>query len=461
MPERFPRPPIPNSYWVRPGRLLAGEYPGIPARDSTPERIQGLLRAGVNTFIDLTGEGELDPYAPLLPTDGSVMHERWSIVDHDLPQSPEYLRRILDAIDAAIGQGRCVYVHCRAGIGRTGTIVGCHLIRGGLEPAAAIDRLNELWRQCARSASWPSIPETDEQYRYVMEWRETAALPDLSQRCEGALVGLVCGEGLGALRAAGHDLRQLARITELPAAGFDAATTLCAVQSLRERAGHDPRDQMERYLEWSRAAPAADIPADFRRALAAWQWSKKPNAGSHDPRNLGAHTLARSAAAALHSYRNAGAALELAADLSRTTQQSPIVLDMCRLWAAILVDAFGGAGKNELIELRDTPAIRLLRERRLKPEVGALLDGGWRSVVTTDGDVLSVCIGALRAVGAANDFADALHAGLNRAGPATPRAGALIGTLAGACFGIGSIPQRWRDAAPQSRALHALARTFA
>lgn len=452
-PDRFPPPPIPNSYWVRPGRLLAGEYPGIPARDSTAERIQRLLQAGVNTFIDLTAQDELESYVPLLPADGSVEHRRWPIVDHDLPQSPDYMHRILDAIDAALAADRCVYVHCRAGIGRTGTIIGCHLVRAGMEPDRALDHLNQLWRQCARSASWPSIPETDEQYRYVRSWSEGAALPDLSQRCEGALIGLVCGEGLGALPAAGR--QPLAQVTELPQPGFDAATTLCALQSLGEQRGHDARDQMQRYLEWSRSVPGVELPADFRRALAAWQWSKKPNAGTHDPRNLDAHSLARSLAAALYSHRDAAAALDLAADLSRTTQQSPLVLDVCRLWTAVLVDALTGADRQPLLELRATPAVRVLRNLRLRPEVRGLLDDGWRSVAATGDDALSVCVGALRAVATANDFAGAMSAALN------PALGALTGSLAGACFGIGSIPERWREAVPQSRALHALARTFA
>ncbi len=460
MTDRFSRPPIPNSYWVRPGRLLAGEYPAVAARAATSERIQGLLRAGIDTFIDLTAAGELEPYSPLLPKDGSVTHERWPIVDHDLPQSPVYMRQILDAIDAALAKGRCIYVHCRAGIGRTGTIIGCHLIRSGMEPQVAIDRLNQLWQQCARSASWPSIPETDDQYRYVLEWRESVA-PDLAQRCQGALLGLVCGEGLGTLVAAGrHDVHRLSQAAALPEPGFDAATTLCATNSLRERAGHDARDQMQRYLEWSRRVPTSQLPADFRRAIASWQWSKKPNAGSHDPANLSAHSLVRSLAAALYSHRDAAAGLDLAEDLSRTTQQSPIVLDMCRLWTAILVDALAGADRSELLTLQRTPTVGLIRSRRLRPEVTALLDGRWRSLAKPQGEVIAACVAALHALDGADDFAGVVQRALQGAAPSST-AGALAGTLAGACFGIVSIPERWRENVPQSRALQALAQTFA
>ena len=38
---------------------------------------------------------------------------------------------ILDAIDAALDGGKTVYVHCWGGVGRTGTVVGCWLVRHG------------------------------------------------------------------------------------------------------------------------------------------------------------------------------------------------------------------------------------------------------------------------------------------------------------------------------------------
>ena len=34
-------------------------------------------------------------------------------------------------IDRSISDGRAIFVHCFAGLGRTGTVVGCHLQRLG------------------------------------------------------------------------------------------------------------------------------------------------------------------------------------------------------------------------------------------------------------------------------------------------------------------------------------------
>ncbi len=60
--------PIPNSYWVRPGQLLAGEYPGSMSLADANQRIQMLLHAGVNSFVDLTEEGEMPAYDRCCPS---------------------------------------------------------------------------------------------------------------------------------------------------------------------------------------------------------------------------------------------------------------------------------------------------------------------------------------------------------------------------------------------------------
>ena len=46
--------PIPESYWVEPGRFLAGEYPSAAYEGRARERLDKFLESGINTFYDLT-----------------------------------------------------------------------------------------------------------------------------------------------------------------------------------------------------------------------------------------------------------------------------------------------------------------------------------------------------------------------------------------------------------------------
>src|ERR1043165_5743119 len=83
-------PPLPNSYWVQPGRLLAGEYPGSMARADAMERMRKLLAAGITSFIDLTEEGEMPEYGNLLPelTERRVRYRRLPVLAHSRPDPP-------------------------------------------------------------------------------------------------------------------------------------------------------------------------------------------------------------------------------------------------------------------------------------------------------------------------------------------------------------------------------------
>ena len=161
--------PIENCYWVVPGKVLAGEYP----RDlnNAISKLDRLTRAGVTTFIDLTVDRELKPYAPLL--EGRASHQRFPIRDMSTPRSPERTSAALDAIDEHIRNGEGVaYVHCWGGTGRTGTIVGCWLVRHGRTGEAALARLAELWKTNPKSSRRPVSPERESQRDYVRNWRE-------------------------------------------------------------------------------------------------------------------------------------------------------------------------------------------------------------------------------------------------------------------------------------------------
>ena len=160
--------PLLNSYWVIHGRLLAGEYPIGPDYADARTRLAQFREAGINYFVDLTEEGEMPPYRHLLPAHTKYL--RSAIEDAALPKTALQTRMLLADIRSAVESNRCIYLHCRAGIGRTGLVVGCYLADDTGDGKAAIRALNRLWLQSARSKTWPSVPQTAEQTDYVRHW---------------------------------------------------------------------------------------------------------------------------------------------------------------------------------------------------------------------------------------------------------------------------------------------------
>ena len=168
--------PIPESYWVEPGRFLAGEYPGNTQGNSMSQRLDKFLDSGINSFIDLTDPGEMAPYLPLLLERAQyygteINYKRFSVTDHGIP-IPDTMHVILDEIDVALENGRNVYVHCWGGIGRTGTTVGCYLVRHGLSGQQALDQLATWWQHVPKRQFWPRSPETNRQVQFIMDWNK-------------------------------------------------------------------------------------------------------------------------------------------------------------------------------------------------------------------------------------------------------------------------------------------------
>ena len=86
-----------------------------------------------------------------------VVHERHPIRDLSVPRSPQDMASILDALDEALEGGRNVYVHCWGGVGRTGTVVGCWLVRHGLTGDQALAQIAGWWRGVEKSWYHPPI----------------------------------------------------------------------------------------------------------------------------------------------------------------------------------------------------------------------------------------------------------------------------------------------------------------
>ena len=166
--------PISESYWVEPGQFLAGEYPATFAEELTRKRVDALIEAGFDTFIDLTNPNETFPYANILHEQANlyqmeVAHHRFPIGDFGLP-TPDMMNAILDRLEESLQAGRKVYLHCWGGIGRTGTTVGCYLVRQGKTAEEALEQLAAWWRGVPKSRYHPYSPETGDQVNFVRTW---------------------------------------------------------------------------------------------------------------------------------------------------------------------------------------------------------------------------------------------------------------------------------------------------
>lgn len=170
--------PIPTAYWVHAGQLLAGGYPTMLHATRGREYIERFLDAGINQFFDLTEAGEIPApraypaicAAAAAERGARVQHQRFSIQDMDIPTATE-MTTILDALDTVLAKGQRVYIHCYAGAGRTGTVIGCHLVRHGLSGPEALLRIEEL-RAAIPAIYWYPSPIRQAQIDMVLRWTE-------------------------------------------------------------------------------------------------------------------------------------------------------------------------------------------------------------------------------------------------------------------------------------------------
>ena len=161
-------------WWVEPGRLLAGEYPGARTPEKARQKVRLIVDAGIDTIIDLTTPRDgLEKYEEALTAVAEQAGRQVRYYAYPIPDMgvldgegyDEIVARIRDEMDA----GRVVYVHCWGGKGRTSTVVGCLLIDGGLDYDVGIARIAEL-RAGTRKAI-DACPESPSQHRLLRAMR--------------------------------------------------------------------------------------------------------------------------------------------------------------------------------------------------------------------------------------------------------------------------------------------------
>lgn len=153
---------------VLPGkRGISLRYPGHVYRRDTATDLAAMHSAGVVRLILLVEDGELaswgDSTIVELGRATGVDVRRHPIRDGAPAGSAAEMDRILDEIDEARAVGD-VAVACMGGVGRTGMVAACALVRAGRSADQAIARVREVRH--------PTAVETRAQERFVRAYRD-------------------------------------------------------------------------------------------------------------------------------------------------------------------------------------------------------------------------------------------------------------------------------------------------
>jgi ADP-ribosyl-[dinitrogen reductase] hydrolase len=276
----------------------------------------------------------------------------------------------------------------------------------------------------------------------------------LEDRFRGALLGLACGDAVGTT-VEFMPRGSFAPVTDMVGGGpfnlqpgqwtDDTSMALCLAESLLYRNGFDALDQMNRYCNWwqhgylSSTGACFDIGIATQAALRRYLETRDPFAGSTSPSSGGNGSLMRLAPVVLFYARDPAACLHHAEASSRTTHAAPEPVECCRLMAQLLLGILRGVPREQLLSpagdgIRE-PAVRALIERKYASMSEAEVKGSGYSI-----DSLGAALWAFLST---SDFKSAILRAVNLGDDADTTA-AICGQLAGAYYGVESIPGDWR-----------------
>lgn len=159
--------------WILDGRLAGSPRPGL--LDSYDEDLAWLKARGIHLIVSLTRN-------PLSPSPLGFQCLHFPIDDMGVP-TPRAAAALCQAIIEILDQGHPVVLHCKAGLGRTGTLLACCLVtlgRSGEEALSEVRRYN------------PSFVQNQLQEMFILHYESfLAGEPAADARSSAALaVGL-------------------------------------------------------------------------------------------------------------------------------------------------------------------------------------------------------------------------------------------------------------------------------
>lgn len=140
----------------------------MPSADSLVSDINALEQAGINRIVCLQTSKESSSLGladeETVCTDIGMGFTRFAIEDFGIP-GQEPLTALIDSLYTDIVKGKKILVHCKGGIGRSGLICCCVLVKSGMTAEDAI-------RQVSLNRQHP-VPETTEQVEMINKYAHT------------------------------------------------------------------------------------------------------------------------------------------------------------------------------------------------------------------------------------------------------------------------------------------------
>lgn len=285
---------------------------------------------------------------------------------------------------------------------------------------------------------------------------------DRLERYRGCLLGLAVGDALGTALEFTPQTKVVPLSDMVGGGPFnlkpgqwtdDTSMALCLAESLIEKQGFDPIDQLQRYVRWYRhghlssTGTCFDIGGTVRAALTRFERTGEPYPGLTDPDTAGNGSIMRLAPVPLAYAHDAEQAIELSAQSSRTTHSTRAAVDACRYLAALIVGALRGLSKETLLAERYDPIFGYWTRLPLVAEIDEIAVGSFKQrsppEIKGAGYVVRSLEAALWAFHRTETFREGCLLAVNL-GDDADTTGAVYGQLAGTFYGEDGILENWR-----------------